>query len=218
MSRHRGVLTAVRDTRVKLQVSSVLHRRRSPQSLSSFRCVVLAAVPAPVFPRYLTTPKRQRPCPFCLSLDLSPTSSGLKQDLPSSNHSGPSSVIGLWSEPGDSGSPFTVSVPCASLPQAGPYPKQLGVVRVGTTFAQHPPPILSLRAKRFRGSPNRLALVSSPCTRPSLLSGYLSPKPRMIWERRKDKGLLSPASGTSSIASGQAAPPPSPTKWLQIGG
>lgn len=34
----------------------------------------------------------------------------------------------------------------------------------------------------------------------------------------KDKGLLSPVPGSSSIASGQAAPPPGPTKWLQIGG
>ena len=191
MSRHPGVFTAVRDTRVKLQVSSVLHRGGNPQSLSSSRCAVPAAVPALVFPSYLTTPKRQRPSLFCLSLDLSLASSGLNHDLPSSNHSGPSSVAGLWREPGDSGSPFTVSVPCASLPQAGPYPKQLGVVRGDTTSAQQPPPpILSLRAKRFRGSPNRLVLAPSHCTRPSLLSGYLSPKPRMIWERRKDKGYF----------------------------
>lgn len=46
---------------------------------------------------------------------------------------------GLWSEPGDSGSCFIVSVPCISLPQAGPFSKQLRLVREGATFAQHRP-------------------------------------------------------------------------------
>lgn len=59
------------------------------------------------------------------------------------------------------------------------------------TFAQHDPPtpILSLRAERYCGSPSRLVLAPSPCTRPCLLSRYLSPKPRVIWRRTKDCSL-----------------------------
>lgn len=84
-----------------------------------------------------------------------------------------------------------------------------------TFFTQHPP-ILSLRAERFCGSPSRLTLAPSPFT------GAWPPQrvsvPKALSDLGKDKGLLSPATGTSSIASAQAAPPPGPTKWLQIGG
>lgn len=60
-----------------------------------------------------------------------PGSSGLKQAPPQSLDYGVS--LGTLAS-------FIVSVPCASLPQAGPYPKQLGMVRVDTIFAQHRPP------------------------------------------------------------------------------
>lgn len=108
--------------------------------LSSSQCALPAAVPALVFSKYLTTSQGQ-------TLPLSVFLSGFEfcflwtQAGPSySNHSGPSFVTGLWNEPGDSRSSFIIVVPCAPLPQAGPYPEPLAVVRVDATFfAQHSP-------------------------------------------------------------------------------